>query len=184
MENSGLIVAAAGTVTCCCVSHHLCPCLAAAAALQVGIPVDHHLLHMVEKGGLLVAAVGTVAATLGEILAVRALMRREHDKTRQRVDAAAAAAVEALERAERHSAAAPAAAAAQEVVVGADATARTSAGDQAAAAAGVEQDGSCGWKWDEGAAGSNTLSPKLGGKGSDGAAALLDVAHTSDKKQH
>ncbi|KAF6258506.1 hypothetical protein COO60DRAFT_1626402 [Scenedesmus sp. NREL 46B-D3] len=47
------------------------------------------------------AAVGTVAATLGEILTVRALIRREHGNTRQKVDAAAAAAVDALDRAER-----------------------------------------------------------------------------------
>jgi uncharacterized membrane protein YqgA involved in biofilm formation len=43
---------------------------AAAAVLQVGIPVDHHLLHMVELGGLIVAAVGSVVATLGGIPAV------------------------------------------------------------------------------------------------------------------
>jgi hypothetical protein len=147
---------------------------------------------MVEKGGLIVAAVGTVAATLGEILAVRALMRREHNKTRQKVDAAAAAAVEALEREERHSAAAApataaaaaaaeAAAAGQEVVVCDNVTVPTGAEADAAAAAGVEQDGSCGWKWDEGATSGDGTLPKLSGKGSDGVAAPLDVASSSDK---
>jgi hypothetical protein len=164
---------------------------------------------MVEKGGLIVAAVGTVAATLGEILAVRALMRREHDKTRQKVDAAAAAAVQALDRAERDAAAAPATPAAaataateqEEVVAVVEAAAaaaeheavaadnvtapRTSAGAEAAAAAGVEQDGSCGWKWDEGAAGSDAASPELiGSEGVDGGAAVLNVTPSSDKQQH
>lgn len=68
-------------------------------ALQVGIPVDHHLLHMVERGGLMVAAVGTVAATLGEILAVRAIMKQEREKLRQQVEAAAGAAVAAIDAA-------------------------------------------------------------------------------------
>jgi hypothetical protein len=66
---------------------------------QVGIPVDHHLLHSVEAGGLAVAAVGTVAATVGELLAVRAIWKVTRDKKQQELDAAATAAVAALDAA-------------------------------------------------------------------------------------
>jgi hypothetical protein len=176
VDKGGLIAAAAGDLL------SALPCIDCALVLllllmlQVGIPVDHHLLHMVEKGGLIVAAVGTVAATLGEILAVRALMRREHDKTRQQVDAAAAAAVEALERAEHNGAVATAAAAAaaaadvqREVVDAAEIEADSAAaavvaeeevlvGD--AAVFGVEENGSCGWQWDDAVQQKNASSGK------------------------
>jgi hypothetical protein len=65
--------------------------------MQVGLPVDHHLLHVVEAGGLAVAAVGTVAATLGELLAVRALWKQERERTKAKVETAAAAAVAAID---------------------------------------------------------------------------------------
>lgn len=66
---------------------------------QVGIPVDHHLLHMVEGGGLAVAAVGTIAATLGELLAVRAIWKVQRDKKQAELDASATAAAAALDEA-------------------------------------------------------------------------------------
>jgi hypothetical protein len=155
--------------------------------LQVGIPVDHHLLHMVEKGGLIVAAVGTVAATLGEILAVRALMRKEHDKTRQKVEAAAAAAVEALERAERS---APAAGeilqnvdgistATSEAELPLEDTNSHATGDaNVTAAAAEKEDGSCGWRWGDG----RQDKQQLGSQGG-GAAAHVDARPENKQQQ-
>lgn len=61
--------------------------------------MDHHLLHTVEAGGLAVAAVGTVAATLGELLAVRAIWKVQRNKKQAELDAAATAAVAALDAA-------------------------------------------------------------------------------------
>jgi hypothetical protein len=146
---------------------------------------------MVEKGGLIVAAISTVAATLGEILAVRALMRKEHDKARQKVDAAAAAAVEALERAERSERAA----AAEEVrlqaatvvfeaeVAGDQAdTCASNISDKAAAAAGVEEDGTCGWRWDDGGERRQDLSGQQKG-GSIAAELEVPASKASSSKQ-
>lgn len=89
-----------------------------------------------------VAAVGTVAAALGEILAVRALRKVEMAKERARIDAAAAAAVDALEMAERQP----------------QAPAHGTAGDYEARTAA--EDGH-GWRWDEG-------SEKGGSSGQNG----------------
>ena len=67
--------------------------------MQVGIPVDHHLLHFVEAGGLAVAVVGTIAATVGELLAVRAIWKVQREKKQAQLDAAATAAVAAWDEA-------------------------------------------------------------------------------------
>lgn len=118
--------------------------------VQVGIPVDHHLLHLVEGGGLAVAAVGTLAATLGELLAVRKLVQQERVAQRARIDAAAAAAAQALDDAALRPpgdgpAAAAGAAREQQQQPPQEPQAEAPSPDAASARAA-----DAGWRWDDG----------------------------------
>ncbi|KAF8056467.1 hypothetical protein HT031_006324 [Scenedesmus sp. PABB004] len=133
---------------------------------QLGVHVDHHLLHLVERGGLLVAAVGTVAATLGEVLAVRAALREERAETKARVEAAAAAAVEALDAAAAAQAERPRDGGGEAGAELAEAAAEAAVDELHAAAAEAEAarslGGDAGWRWDgDGARGSGSAGAPL-----------------------
>jgi len=66
---------------------------------QIGIPIAHSLVHAVEASGVGIALVSTAAATLGEVIATRALLAAQREEERRRVDALAARAVEAIDSA-------------------------------------------------------------------------------------
>ena len=63
----------------------------------MGIHVPHHLLHGVETAGIVVAVVSTVTATVGELLAVRAMVAQEKQRLQEEVDANTVKLMNALE---------------------------------------------------------------------------------------
>jgi hypothetical protein len=63
----------------------------------MGIHIPHHILHSVETAGIVVAVVSTLTATLGELLAVRAMVAQEKQRLQQEMDANAVKLVNALD---------------------------------------------------------------------------------------
>jgi hypothetical protein len=132
---------------------------------QVGIPIAHSFVHAVEASGAGVAIVSTVAATLGEVIATRALLRAQREKERAAVDAAAAAAIAAIDEAAGLARPRPeAAAAVGEPVYGRE----EAVAAQEPAGGAQERPGTCpaeeAWRWEE-------REPDSGGRARSGAAA-------------